>query len=305
LTITPVLPKDLDRVILGYYIPGEQAYGSMLEHSTKLTAAAPLGWTLDSYGGLSADFDPQEMGRSLYFAGNQELETFAHVQVASHPTRLLTSSYLKQNTISQLVSTVEEWGLKGILLNIAYVPGAEQPELFAFLESLSAELQAKGLRTLVGLPLSADIDYQAASGSVDYVVLYSALQKDGPGPLAALPELESQLSAITQAIDSRKIILALSTSALDWSRTGSAQVLSHGEVLELAAQQGAKVRWDPVSMTPYFHYGNGGEVWFENRYSLKHKLELVAKYQLGGAALANLGQEDPELWNSVEDLLVG
>ena len=58
-------------------------------------------------------------------------------------------------------------------------------------------------------------------------------------------------------------------------------------------------------MTPYFHYGNGGEVWFENRYSLKHKLELVAKYQLGGAALANLGQEDPELWNSVEDLLVG
>jgi len=77
-----VLPKDLDRVILGYYIPGEQAYGSMLEHSTKLTAAAPLGWTLDSYGGLSADFDPQEMGRSLYFAGNQELETFAHVQVA-------------------------------------------------------------------------------------------------------------------------------------------------------------------------------------------------------------------------------
>ena len=173
------------------------------------------------------------MGRSLYFAGNQELETFAHVQVASHPTRLLTSSYLKQNTISQLVSTVEEWGLKGILLNIAYVPGAEQPELFAFLESLSAELQAKGLRTLVGLPLSADIDYQAASGSVDYVVLYSALQKDGPGPLAALPELESQLSAITQAIDSRKIILALKhlcprlvengqrSSAQPWRSTGT------------------------------------------------------------------------------------
>ena len=82
-------------------------------------------------------------------------------------------------------------------------------------------------------------------------------------------------------------------------------MLSHEQVMDLAARQGAKIRWDSVSMTPYFHYGNGHEVWFENRYSMKYKLELVAKYNLAGAALGNLGQEDPEIWDSAAELLIG
>ena len=68
--------------------------------------------------------------------------------------------------------------------------------------------------------------------------------------------------------------------------------------MELAAAQGAKIRWDSASLTPYFQYGNGREVWFENRYSLKQKLELVSKYKLAGTALVNLGQEDPAVWES-------
>ncbi|HBG01979.1 MAG TPA: glycoside hydrolase, partial [Firmicutes bacterium] len=57
----------------------------------------------------------------------------------------------------------------------------------------------------------------------------------------------------------------------------------------MAAKQGASVKWDTDSKTPYFIY-NGGEVWFENRYSLKNKIDLAEDFNLGGLALQNLGQ---------------
>ncbi len=85
---------------------------------------------------------------------------------------------------------------------------------------------------------------------------------------------------------------------LDWPETGQPTVLSHGgEVLELAARRGADIKWDNASQTPYFRYGAGHEVWFENRYSIKHKLELAAEFRLAGVAFMQFGLEDPDVWN--------
>ena len=111
------------------------------------------------------------MGRSLYFVGNQELLTFAHVRVPASPTRLLSSAYLQQQAISQLVNVVAEWGLKGLIIHFDYVPEGEQYELFSFLQGLQAELAAKGGRTLVSFPWDENLDYAAASRAADYVVL--------------------------------------------------------------------------------------------------------------------------------------
>lgn len=301
--ITHTAPKLLDQIVLGFYEPGGAAYETLLEHSDKLTAVAPLGWSLDSYGGLNAGFDPQEMGRSLYFAGNQELLTFAHVQLNHNPAPMLQSPALQRNAISRLGQIVEEWGVNGLILHLAYTPSAEQAELFAFAAALRQELAARGGRLLLSLPFKDGLDYGAAAQAGDYLVLRSAPELTEPGPSAAQPELDRMLAEVTQAVQAGKIILALPTSGLDWPRAGQARVLSHAEVMELAAAQGAKIRWDSASLTPYFQYGNGREVWFENRYSLKQKLELVSKYKLAGTALVNLGQEDPAVWESAAALL--
>ncbi|HPT83179.1 MAG TPA: glycosyl hydrolase family 18 protein [Limnochordia bacterium] len=303
LTITPVAPRELDRIILGYYTPGGPAYETLLDHSSKLTAAAPLGWTMDSNGYVHGQFDPQEMGRSLYFAGNQELYTYGHVRVAEQPVHLLASSQLQKNAVQQLVNLVEEWGLKGLLVQVDYAPGQEQYDLFAFISVLRGELAAKGRQLLLGLPWTEGLDYQAASQAANYLVVPSAHPQREPGPVASLPAVEEMLAKITQAVAGSKLILSLATSGLEWQAAGTVRALSHQEVLELAAQHGAKIRWDGVSRTPYFQHPTG-EVWFENRYSLKYKLELVDKYDLAGVAFCNLGQEDPGLWDSAAALLI-
>ncbi|NMB01203.1 MAG: SH3 domain-containing protein [Firmicutes bacterium] len=302
-TQVAVQREEQDHVILGLYTPGAPAYGSLLDHGSQLTSVSPFGWELDSYGGLVTNFDPAEMGRSLYFAGNQELETYAHLHVPSNPDRLLNNAYLQQNSINQLIGSVEEWGLKGLLVELTYLPGTEQPQLFEFLRTLASELRAKGFKTLLAIPWDPSIDYRAASTAVDYIVLQTAASLEVSAPLAPLPHVEAMVKEVIQQVETSRLVLALTTSGRDWARTGVAQELSHDEVLQLAARQGANVRWDPDSMSPFFQYGNGHEVWFENRYSLKYKLELISKYNLGGIALQDLGQEDPELWATLASLV--
>ncbi|HBN95772.1 MAG TPA: hypothetical protein DDZ66_05690, partial [Firmicutes bacterium] len=152
--------------------------------------------------------------------------------------------------------------------------------------------------TMVALPWDATIEFKAAARAVDYIVLESARASTDQqsGPLTSIAEMEAMLQEITHLVHPDKIILAVSTGGLHWSRTGIPSALSHQEVLELAAREGASVKWDTNSKAPYFQYGAGREVWFENRYSVKYKLDLIKEYNLGGLALRDLGQEDSDIW---------
>lgn len=290
--------KESELELLGMYPGGQQAYESLLENGAKLTGMAPKGWILDSYGGIVSDFDPEEVGRSLYFAGNQEMDTYAHVLVSSSPSRLLGTPYLQQNSIERLLDILGEWGLKGVLVDIAYVPGDEQKSLFTFLEKLTNRLRQEGLKTMVALPWDPTIAYETAVKAVDYIALDASNREAGqePGPQAPLPSVEAMIQEITRRIPTDQIILAVATGGFQWSKSGVPSPLSHNEVLELAAREGAHVKWDADSKAPYFQYGNGKEVWFENRYSIKQKIDLVKEYKIAGLFLRDLGLEDPDIW---------
>ncbi len=298
ITIAKVQRPADKQELLAFYPGGEWAYDSLLANGTKLTGIAPLGWRLDSYGGLIANFDPEEMGRSLFFAGNQEMDTYANIDINASPSRLLSTSHLRQNSIAQLRKILEEWGLKGVLFNIAYVPADEQTELFGFMEQVASSLRQEGIKTIVALPWDSTIDYAGAAEAVDYIVLESApVAVSKPGPIADITRVETMLQAVTPLVPPEKIVLVVSTGGRHWSRTGLPSPLSHTDGLELAAREGASVRWDTSSKTPYFQYGGGNEVWFENRYSIKYKIDLVQEYDLGGLALRDLGQEDSAIWS--------
>lgn len=295
--VRDVQRQETDFRILGFYPGGDEAYESLIENGAKLSGIAPLGWRLDSYGQLSADpgFAPEEVGRSLYFAGNQKMDTFAHVQVGASPSPLLSDEKLQADSIRQFLAAISEWGLKGALVDIDYIPQAEQQELFEFLKTLKAKLGQEGLTVIVALPWNENIDYELAAEAGNYIVL-KANAPDQPGPLTPYPEARAMLEEVTSALPADKIILAVTTGGTAWSEAGSPVSLSHREVLELAAQEGASIKWDANAKTPYFQCGSGRRVWFENRYSIKYKLDLAEEFGLGGLALKNLGEEDSEIW---------
>ncbi len=85
----------------------------------------------------------------------------------------------------------------------------------------------------------------------------------------------------------------------DWSSKG-VERLEYSEVQKLIKRFDSKVEWDDLSNSPHFRY-NGADnishqVWYENSYSIKYKVNLAEKYNIGGIALWKLGEEDPEVW---------
>jgi spore germination protein YaaH len=47
------------------------------------------------------------------------------------------------------------------------------------------------------------------------------------------------------------------------------------------------------------------EVWIENAASVRARLDLAARYDIGGVAFWRLGQEDPAAWPVVSDWRAG
>ncbi len=289
----------LDKIVLGYYSGEQRAYESLLARSTQLTGIAPLGWRLTSDGTLVNGFEPDRIGRGLYFAGNQKLGTYAYLELPSDLGTLLNNDWLWENSFSAIETAIAEWGLKGVLLDLDKASRTSDGRLFEFVAALKGHLRERGLLTLLALPWDEDLDLTAAAEGADLLIIKTAdLTAATPGPPASTADLREMLAQLVEKTTPEKIILGLANVGLDWSGVGQPPaLLSHDEVLELAAHQGSDIKWDNVSQTPYFRYGIDHEVWFENRYSLKHKLELAAEFRLGGVAFMHLGLEDPDMWN--------
>lgn len=293
--------QELNKIVLGYLSQDDLSYESLLENNSLLTGVVPFGWQMDSYGALNSDFAGEALGKSLYFAGNRQLETYALIEINSEPLKLFNNAYLQEQAASAIFQTVQEWGLKGVQLDLNYNP-TQVEGLEMFLQKLNEKLDQKGIKTIVALPLNEAIDYRAISDSVHHLVLKPNVDLEKPGPVAPMSELKEGLQMVLNQVSKEKIILGISTAGYNWPRMGLPTSISYQEIMELAAHWGASVKWDAKSMTPHFQYGTGHEIWFENRYSLKYKLDLVKEYDLGGLAFIELGQEDPEIWKTLKKL---
>ena len=87
------------------------------------------------------------------------------------------------------------------------------------------------------------------------------------------------------------------------TRPGSIVLTGH----EQCSEVGAKVKWDDQAQVPYYSYKSGGvtrKVYFESADSLKVKLGLVNRYDIGGIAIWRLGQEDDASWRAIRAALM-
>ena len=115
------------------------------------------------------------------------------------------------------------------------------------------------------------------------------------GPAARLPQsIGWKMWSNTLSTRFRQAKLCWESNyGYDWPQAGIASARTYDQTMQLAAQlKGTNIKWHNEHKVPYFTYGSNRQVWFENRYSIKYKLELVNQYKLHGIALWRLGQED-------------
>ncbi|WP_255361604.1 MULTISPECIES: glycosyl hydrolase family 18 protein [unclassified Candidatus Frackibacter] len=155
---------------------------------------------------------------------------------------------------------------------------------------------------------SGAFDYQTVGNYADQVIImgYDYHWCGGsPGPIAPIYWLEDVIKYSLLEIPKEKLILGLPTYGYDWELESNnfAQALSYSEIMKLLSKYDVDYYWDEEAATSYFKYQSVEEehiVWFENLKSIKKKLDLIRKYELGGVVFWRLGLEDERIWTEIE-----
>ena len=230
----------------------------------------------------------------------------------------------KENLISQLLLTVRRKGFSGVDVDFEYIRREDRDAFTAFVSALADTLRPAGYTTSVALApkTSADQtgllyegkDYPALGAAADSVLLmtYEWGYKFGPNMAVAPIDMVRRVVeyAVTE-ISPSKIRLGIPNSGYDWPlpyERGSTAATTIGivEAVQIAIRNGAVIRFDERSQSPYFHYVLDGiehEVWFEDARSIRAKYDLLEEYGLSGIGVWQIMRWWRVLWLMTNEVI--
>jgi len=224
--------------------------------------------------------------------------------------QVLANPQVRAKAIANLEAYIKKYNLDGINIDFEMVDPADRDNLTVFMRELANKLKPQGYIVTIdvmpkqneSLDVAMAYDYAALASIVDKVILMTYDNHgawSGPGPVADIRWVENNLKYALKFIPSNKLYLGIAAYGYDWSVKG-VESLEYKDVAERLNRYGSTVLWDEPAKSPHFVYTDANgiqhEVWFENSQSLKYKLDLIKKYDLAGAAMWKLGQEDPGYW---------
>ena len=317
--------------VIGYYLTDTRlpSLPSLKENLDVITTVIPWMWQVSPAGLAETDFSPQDVAGALEVAGRSGVKSHALIHnVGATQTgavnfsgslihQVLADPATRSRTVEAIYRSLVNWGMNGVHIDFEMVQPGDRQNLTQFLKELSERLQPAGFEVSIAVPAKTQESYvNSFSGAYDYaaiarhvdammIMAYDEHWRGGPpGPVASIGWVERVIRyALSEGVPPEKIVLGVPAYGYDWPQTGRARAVTYTQAIELASQHGVKIQWDDTAKVPYFKYGAGRQVWFEDRSSLSHKLELVKKYGLAGISLWRLGQEDPGIWSVIREQL--
>jgi hypothetical protein len=124
-------------------------------------------------------------------------------------------------------------------------------------------------------------------------------------------KLRDTASYTLARIPARQVIWGVGVYGYDWmvgpdgKSLGTADSRTWAEADAIAHLPDAQSGYDATAQAPWARYTQNGqlrEVWYENKKSFEAKLGLITGSQMAGFALWRLGQEDPQIWNTISTI---
>ena len=316
--------KAAAKELVGFYAEwwgaDTSSYNSMMKNADVINTIAPFWATLQADGTVT-DRGGNDHMSVVNSAGQKDITVLLLVNNAKQEGdavpihTVLSNPELRSKAIQNFEAYIKKYNLAGINVDFEMVPAADRDNLTAFMRELYTRLKPQGYIVSIDVfpkqdennDVAAAYDYAALSKYADKIMIMTYDNHgawSGPGPIADIGWVEKSLNYALQFIPKDKLFLGLAAYGYDWSAKGT-QSLEHKAIMELAQQYGRQVQWDDTAKSPYFSYtaadGTAHTIWFENSESLKHKLALLTKYDIAGAAMWKLGEEDPAVWPVLRD----
>lgn len=329
---TDVLPGDgkglgnTKKEVIGFYAENWAAdpasFNSLKQHYNLIGTVAPFWGSVNEDGTITTRTSDNK-AELMKFANDHKVKTTVLLNNAKSGTssspvhQLLNNPENRTNAVANIEEYVKTNDFAGVNIDFELVPPEDRDELTSFMKELSERLRPQGLTVAISVFPKQDettndvaiaYDYAELAKYVDQIIIMTYDNHgewSGPGPVADIRWVESNLKYALQFIPKNKIYLGIAGYGYDWW-SGGVKTLDYTTAMETATRHSANVSWDDAAKAPYFKYSDAqGEhqVWFENSRSLAFKLELVNKYDLKGVALWRLGQEAPDYWQTIQEKL--
>lgn len=295
--------------VMGYapvdYYGDNMAFESLIKYEDYISDVAVFAYTFDKSGNLHGYLNEDILGYAKshgirpIIVINNLTDNFDQVLADS----VLKNSYARRNLISNILKVLSK-GYAGVNIDIENLSYAQRSIFNSFLTELKSQLNGKYMLS-VAIPAithdspdnnwSGGFDYAKIGEIADEVILMTYDEhwfKGEPGPIASYPWVEKALNYAISKIPKEKILLGVANYGYDWASTGN-KVVTADSVKRLQTIYGGKIYWSDYYKEAYYQYEDGvkHQVWFENEYSLKYKLDLARKLGIEGVALWRLGFE--------------
>ncbi len=229
--------------------------------------------------------------------------------------RVLLDIELQDNLIGEIVQNLRSKEFSGINLLISYITDYNQNLYLNFFTKLSEQIRNKGYLFMItispGVSVFDNIDYSSISSLVDKIIFFENIwikKMQPPSPISNISLIRPFIENITSKISPKYISLGIPLIGYDWIVPfvpgSTVNLLSLNSAVVLAYDQGAEIRLDEESQTPYFSYfrsivGTTEEhiVWFIDARSINALDEVILDYDLESSGIWNITSYNQQLFS--------
>lgn len=291
--------------------------GDAIANMTGVNVISPTWFSIaDNSGNItsiaSADYVAQAHERGLKVWGL--IDNFSE-NVST--TQTLSSTWARQNLISQLMQCALDAGLDGINVDFEYLSEDVGIHFLQFLRELSIECHKNNLVLSVDNPVPEDFtshyDRAEQGRVVDYVIIMGYdehyVGSEAAGSVASLPWVEQGIIDTLEEVSPERVINAVPFYTRLWKTSGgtlSSEAIGMDTAREVISTYNVETYWDKTTGQNYGTYENEGatyQIWLEDAESIKAKVKLVSQYNLAGVAAWKLGFENSGIWQVISENL--
>ena len=236
---------------------------------------------------------------------------------------ILQSYEERTRIIEEILRVSTEYGLDGINIDFENMYQDDKDNFSQFIIELAPRMREIGLVTSVdvtapdGSPTWSLCFDRIVLGKVADYLMFMAYDQFGSssnkaGTTAGYDWVELGINKFlkTHEVDSNKLILGLPLYTRLWTETANGEVSSKTVNMKdidstLSEANSSKV-WNDDLKQFYIEYASGSttkKMWIEDITSIKAKVSLVNKYNLGGVASWEKDREDEAVWSVIEEEL--
>lgn len=236
----------------------------------------------------------------------------------SETSKMLSDYKSRENVINQIIKYIKQYNLDGINIDFEGMYETDKDNFSRFLIEIRPRLNE------IGAVLSVDVtapdgapewslcyDRYTIGKVADYVMFMAydqyGVSETKAGTTAGHNWVEANVKKFLgqEEVKAEKIILGIPFYTRVWKENNgnvTSNVVNIGNVNNVIPSNATKT-WDEDLQQYYVEYKKGGatyKIWVEDEKSIEAKLDLVSKYNLGGAAYWEYDRATNSIWNLIE-----